>query len=59
MKCADWIEMIQTRKGSKERLFIMSCTHSMQTFGEIPFVFVASSHSVSDFWVDSGVALVK
>ena len=29
---------IQTQKGSKERLFIMTRTHSMQIFGEIPFV---------------------
>jgi len=28
----------QTQKGSKERLFIFTRTHSMQIFGEIPFV---------------------
>ena len=30
--------MIQTQKGSKERLFIMTWIHSMQIFGEILFV---------------------
>ena len=29
---------IQTQKGSKERLFIMTGTHKTQIFGEIPFV---------------------
>ena len=29
---------IQTQKGSNERLFILTQTHSMQMFGEIPFV---------------------
>ena len=29
---------IQTEKGSKERLLIMTRTHSMQIFGEIPYV---------------------
>ena len=29
---------IQTQKGSKERLFTMTRTHTMQTFGQIPFV---------------------
>ena len=29
---------IQTQKGSYERLFILTQTHSMQIFGEIPFV---------------------
>ena len=29
---------IQTQKCSKERLFIMTQTHNMQIFGEIPFV---------------------
>ena len=33
------------KKGSNERLFILTRTHSTQTFGEIP----KSSHSVSDF----------
>ena len=27
-----------TKKGSNERLFILTGTHSMQIFGEIPFV---------------------
>ena len=29
---------IQTQKGSNERLFILTRTHRMQTFGEIPFI---------------------
>ena len=29
---------IQTQKGSNERLFILTRTHSMQIFGEMPFV---------------------
>ena len=29
---------IQTEKGSKERLLIMTRTHTMQIFGEIPYV---------------------
>ena len=29
---------IQTQKGSNERLFILTQTHSMQIFGEIPFI---------------------
>ena len=28
----------QTYKGSNERLFILTRTHSMQIFGEIPFI---------------------
>ena len=27
-----------TQKGSNERLFILTRTHSMQIFGEIPFI---------------------
>ena len=30
--------MIQTQKGSNERLFILTQTDSMHIFGEIPFV---------------------
>ena len=29
---------IQTQKGSNERLFILTQTHSMQIFGEIPSI---------------------
>ena len=29
---------IETQKGSHERLFILTRTHSMQIFGEIPFI---------------------
>ena len=29
---------IQTQKGSNERLFILTRIHSMQIFGEIPFI---------------------
>ena len=29
---------IQTQKGSNERLFILTRTHSMHIFGEIPFM---------------------
>ena len=29
---------IQTQKGSNERLCILTRTHSMQIFGEIPFI---------------------
>ena len=32
-----WNE-IQTQKGSNERLFILTLTHSMQIFWEIPFI---------------------
>ena len=34
---SDWSK-IQTQKGSNERLFILTRTHSMQIFGEIPFI---------------------
>ena len=30
--------MIQKQKGSNKRLFILAWTHSMQIFGEIPFI---------------------
>ena len=29
---------IQKQKGSNERLFILTRTHSMHIFGEIPFI---------------------
>ena len=29
---------LQAQKGSNERLFILTRTHSMQIFGEIPFI---------------------
>ena len=29
---------IQTQKGSNERLFILTRTHSIHIFGEIPFI---------------------
>ena len=32
------IIQIQTQKGTNERLFILTRTHSMQIFGEIPFI---------------------
>ena len=32
------VNEIQTEKGSNERLFILTRTHGMQIFGEIPFV---------------------
>ena len=31
-------EKIQTQKGSDKSLFILTRTHSMQIFGEIPFI---------------------
>ena len=34
----DLTHKIQTQKDSNERLFILTRTHSMQIFGEIPFV---------------------
>ena len=30
--------LIQTQKGSNKRLFILTQTHSMHIFGEIPFI---------------------
>ena len=30
--------MFETQKGSNERLFILTRTHSMHIFGEIPFI---------------------
>ena len=32
------LKKIQTQKGSNECLFILTQTHNMQIFGEIPFV---------------------
>ena len=40
-KQKNWNRMtdkIQTQKGSNERLFIITQTHSMQIFREIPFI---------------------
>ena len=36
--CLCYFQEIQTRKGSNERLFILTQTHSMQILGEIFFV---------------------
>ena len=33
-----WAIPVQTQKGSNERLFILTRTHSIQTVGEIPFI---------------------
>ena len=38
MKWRGKAQIRQTQKGSNERLFILTRTHSMQVFGEIPFV---------------------
>ena len=31
-------QKIQAQKGSNERLFVLTPTHSMHIFGEIPFI---------------------
>ena len=31
-------DVIQAQKGLNERLFILTRTHSMQMFGEVPFI---------------------
>jgi len=36
--CMLFILKVQTQKGSNERLFILTRTHSMQILGEIPFI---------------------
>ena len=39
--------MTQTQKGSNEGLFILTWTHSMQIFGEIPFVKLQNDTHIS------------
>ena len=36
----EWVQLhkIQTQKGSNERWFILTRTHSVNIFGEIPFI---------------------
>ena len=45
------IYKIQTQKGSNECLFILTRTHSMQSFGEIPFIKPQNATSATDKWL--------
>ena len=47
---------IQTQKGSNERLFIFTRTHSMHIFGEIPFLKIATNFSHSLAYHHTGFA---